>query len=142
MSKQYTHRLEWMSDDQWECYQMLADIFYGFHHVHGGLHPWGDGIALNASYGSNKFATFDFNALTRTVLMAHDRMIRFAIEPSGPGMLKLVLHKRHSREGHMYERHPTIQEAIATYRKEFEAEQTSDRDPDTADLKFDGGSGC
>lgn len=108
------YREEWMSDDQWECYKMLADIFLGFHHITGKLHNYGRGIALNTRSGS--FATFDFADLTRAVIMAHDRMIRFAIEPSGPGMLKLVLHKRHKREGRMYERHPTIEQAIADLR--------------------------
>ena len=108
-------RLDWMSDDQWECYEMLGDLFLGFHHVTGRLHEWGTGIKLNTtSVGS--FATFDFDSLTRTVVMAHDRMIRVEICPSGPGMLSLVLFKRHTREGPMHQRHPTIEEAISVIR--------------------------
>ena len=107
-------RKDWMTDDQWECYQMLADLFYGFQHITGKLHNFGEGIALNTY--SNNFATFDYNQLTRAVLMAHDRMIRFSIEPSGPGMLKLVLFKRHKREGSMFERHPTMEQAINDFR--------------------------
>lgn len=110
------NRLDWMTDDQWECYQMLADIFLGFHHIYGKLHEWGSGIKLNTSYTSS-LATFDFDGLTRAVIMAHDRMIRMEIVPSGPGMLGIVLHKRHKREGLMSERHPTIEEAIAKNRK-------------------------
>lgn len=110
------HRKDWMTDDQWECYQMLADLFLGFHHIHGKIHEWGKGIKLNCTCVNN-FATFDFDGLTRAVLMAHDRMIRFEIEPSGPRMLGLVLHKRHSREGSMYERHPTIEEAIERFNR-------------------------
>lgn len=110
------HRKDWMSDDQWECWQMIRDLFFGFHHVHGKLHEWGYGIALNTSQ-TGSFATFDFDGLTRAVLMAHDRMIRFSIEPSGPGMLKLVLHKRHKRDGYMSEKHPTIEQAIELFRK-------------------------
>ncbi len=108
------YREDWMSDDQYECYKMLGDLFLGFHHVTGKLHKSGTGIALNTT--RSVFATFDFAYLTRAVIMAHDRMIRFAIEPSGPGMLKLVLHKRHKREGRMHERHPTIEEAIIDFR--------------------------
>lgn len=109
------YREKWMSDAQYECWEMLADLFGGFHHLHGKVHEWGDGIKFNSSTAGNKFATYDFNTLTTAVIMAHDRCIRFAIEPSGPGLLALVLHKRPYREGHKFERHPEIQEAIDTY---------------------------
>ena len=109
------YRKDWMTDDQWECYQMLADLFLGFHHIHGKLHEWGTGIRLNTTQVGS-FATFDFDALTRAVVMAHDRMNRVEIAPSGPGMLGIVLHKRHKREGSMSERHPTIENAIARIR--------------------------
>jgi hypothetical protein len=105
-----------MTDDQWECWQMIADLYFGFHHVIGKLHEWGHGIAFNTRQ-TGSFATFDFDGLTRAVLMAHERMIRFSIEPSGPGMLKLVLHKRHKRDGSMTERHPTIEGAIERFSK-------------------------
>jgi hypothetical protein len=109
------HRKEWMTDDQWECYQLLADIFLGFHHIHGKLHKWGSGIKLNCTCVSH-FASFDFDGLTRAVIMAHDRCIRFEVCPSGPGMLGIVLHKRHCRDGRIDEKHPTIEEAIKKLR--------------------------
>lgn len=114
--KDEPYRLDWMTDDQYECYEMLADLFLGHHHVTGKLHEWGTGIRLNTSQ-TGSMASFDFAGLTRAVIMAHDRMIRLSIEPSGPGMLGLVLHKRHKREGSMSERHPTIEEAIERFRK-------------------------
>lgn len=46
----------------------------------------------------------------------HYRMIRFEIAPSGPGMLKLFFHKRHKREGRMYERHPTLEDHVTAIR--------------------------
>ena len=108
-------RLDWMSDDQWECYEMLGNLFLGFHHVTGRLHECGTGIKLNTTRVGS-FATFDFDGLTRAVVMAHDRMIRLEICPSGPGMLGITLFKRHAREGRMHERHPTIEDAIKTIR--------------------------
>jgi hypothetical protein len=114
-NKEQPYREDWMSDDQYECYEMLADLFLGWHHIHGKLHEWGRGIKLNCKHLGN-FATTDYDGLTRAVIMAHDRMIRFEIEPSGPRMLGLVLFKRHSREGSMSERHPTIEEAIKRQR--------------------------
>lgn len=105
----------WMTDDQFEGFLFLCDLFYGAHHILGNVKPCGRGIEINSR--NSGFSTFDFNGLTRAVVMAHDRMIRFEIEPSGPGMLKLCLHKRHTREGRMDERHPTIEEAIDSIRK-------------------------
>lgn len=34
------------------------------------------------------------------------------IVPSGPGMLKILLHRRHSRVGRMHERHPRLKEVL------------------------------
>ena len=118
MEEKQPYRKDWMTDDQYECYEFLADLFCGWHHIHGKLHDWGNGIKLNTSQ-TGSFATFDFNALTKAVLMAHDLMIRFEITPSGPRMLGLILHKRHAREGMMHERHPSIEEAIESYRKHY-----------------------
>lgn len=114
------YRKDWMSDDQWECAEMLADLFFGWHHVQGEIKQLGSGIKLNTS-ASNWAATFDYDGLTRAVVMAHDRMIRFEFRPSGSRLMQLVLHKRHTREGAMHERHPTLEEAIVAARKRHPA---------------------
>lgn len=106
---------KWMNDEQWECFEMLCDLCRGAHHIGGKVKPWGKGIAVNIRYGFNA-ATYDFSGLTEAVIMAHDRCIRFEIEPSGPGMLRLVFHKRDGREGEMWQRHPTLEQAIANLR--------------------------
>lgn len=95
---------------------MLCDICCGSHHIGGTVKEWGSGIAINITYGFSA-ATFDFDGLTRAVLMAHERCIRFEIAPSGPRMLKLIFHKRHTRDGCMSKRHPTIEQAINTFRR-------------------------
>lgn len=106
-------RYPWMTDEQFECFLMLCDIFGGAHHIYSEVKPYGQGIVVNERHF--RASTFDFNGLTKAVVMAHDRCIRFEIEPSGPGMLKLVLHKR-KREGQMYERHPTMEDHIRSIR--------------------------
>jgi len=103
------YRADWMSDNQWECVLMLADLQKGFHHIGGKIKPCGRGIQCCLS--NLRAATYDFDGLTRLVILAHDRCIRAEIEPGGPGRLKVVLHKR-QRDGVMHERHPTIQQAI------------------------------
>ena len=109
------YRKSWMNDDQWSCAKFVADLFYGFHHVMGEFKPCGSGIEVSVSNG-NWAATYDFDGLTRAVIMAHDQMVRFEIAPSGPRMLKLRLFQRHKREGRMSERHPTIEDAILSFR--------------------------
>lgn len=104
----------WMTDDQFECYLMLCDLHFGSHHLPGKVKPCGSGVEMNGH--SMSLSTFDFDYLTRAVIMAHDRCIRFCVDPSGPGMLKVQLHKREGREGRMYERHPTMEQAIEDFR--------------------------
>ena len=115
MSDQFVqhYRAEWMSDDQWKCALMLADIFGGFHHVYNPIKPFGYGIETNV-HGS--LPTFDSDTLTRAVILAHDRIVRFEVRSSGPGMVRLCLWKRHKRDGSMFERHPTMEQALAAYR--------------------------
>ncbi|WHI52684.1 hypothetical protein P3339_07970 [Microbulbifer sp. MLAF003] len=116
MSDFWRERYSWMSEGQWKCFEMLCDLFGGAHHLSSKVKPHGSGIEINEN-AFGRFATFDFDHLTRGVVMAHDRAIRFAIEPSGPGLLKLILHFRGCRTGRMYQRHPTMEEAIETVRK-------------------------
>lgn len=119
MSKTYEefYREDWMTNVQWECASFIADLFGGFNHVFGKWHAVQNGVYLNSTNGCNRFATFDFDKLTRAVVLAHDRCIRFAIEPSGPGMLQLWATKRKGREGRMSERHPTLEQAIELIRR-------------------------
>jgi hypothetical protein len=109
------YRADWMSDGQWACWQMVADIFGGFHHVGSKPKPFGRGICVNVRHGC--WSTFDYTDLTRAVFLAHDRAIRFEIIPSGPGMLGISLHYRGQREGSMMERHPTLEQVVAEWRK-------------------------
>ena len=100
-----------MNEDQIYCYDMLCDLFKGEQRIIGKVKPSGstNGIMINTT--SSMWATFDYDGLTRAVVMAHDRAIRFEIQSSGPNMLKLLLHRR-GKKGAMYERHPTMQEAL------------------------------
>ena len=108
------HREDWMSEDQWMCSLFLSQLFHGFHHISGTPKEHGSGIELNTR--EYRLATFDYSYLTRLVLMSHEWGVRVCINGSGPGMIKIILHKRHSRDGRLYERHPTIEQAIEDYR--------------------------
>jgi len=114
MTNEERYREDWMTDDQWECANMVADLQYGFHHITGKIKPCGSGIKV--SLHNLRAATFDFDGLTRLVVMAHDRCIRAEITPSSPCRLGLLLHKRKGRDGAMHNRHPDLETAIAATR--------------------------
>lgn len=101
-----------MTADQQACFDLLAEVFGGAHHVPKAV-EWGYGIKVNV--GSGRLATFDFNFLTRLVVLAHDRCIRAEICQGGPRMVGVALWKR-QREGGMNQRHPTLEDAVASIR--------------------------
>ena len=109
-----SRREDWMTEAQWEAAQFVAAVYRGFHHVHGKFKPAGRGIEVNVFAG---ISTYDFDILTRAVVMAHDKCMRLEVASSGPNKLKLYVHKR-QREGSMFERHPTLEDAAASIRAE------------------------
>lgn len=106
-----------LSPDQLECWKLVCDLVHGEHHAPDRIAEWGKGIKV--SLGSSQFATFDFDYLSRLVFMAHDRCIRVELLPSGPGRIGVALWKRHTRDGAIHERHPTLRDAIGTYRRHY-----------------------
>lgn len=103
-----------MTEAQRACFDLLCDVFHGEHHAPERIYAFGRGIKCNAE--SHRLSTFDFDYLTRLVVLAHDACVRVEIVSSGPGRIGLVLHKRAGRTGSSYERHPTIEEAIERVR--------------------------
>lgn len=104
------YKLDWMTEDQWLCYLFLDRLFRGFHHVPTTPKPHGKGIEIN--FRSYQMATYDYDYLTKLVIMSHNWGVRVCINGSAPGMIKMTLHKRHKREGGMSERMPEISEMI------------------------------
>lgn len=109
-----SYRLDWMSDDQWLLYLFLNRFFKGFHHIPREPKPFGRGIEIN--FKPHCMANFDYDDLTKLVIMSHNWGVRVEIKGSGFGMIKLCLWKRHSREGDMYERIPTIDQMVEKYK--------------------------
>jgi hypothetical protein len=109
-----------------EISDLLGDVFAGIYHLnHTSLFKvdWANDTWIE--FVLNKtIATFDNNELTRLVILCHDRLIRCSIEGAAPGYLRLVFHKRKSRTGHLYDRHPTIEQATEYTRRIFNG-QTS-----------------
>lgn len=115
---EFSYHPDWMTDDNKECHQLLADLFGGFNHLTGKVTRFGHGIQYNTH---RDLGTYDFNELTRLVVMAHDRCIRASICGSGPGLVKIVLNKRTHAENDgslsMWEWHPKLEHHIAAIRK-------------------------
>lgn len=103
-----------MTEAQRACFDLLCDVFHGEHHAPERIYAFGRGIKCNAE--SHRLSTFDFDYLTRLVVLAHDACVRVEIVSSGPGRIGLVLHKRAGRTGSSYDRHPTMEEAIERVR--------------------------
>jgi hypothetical protein len=95
--------------------RVLAAAFRGIHHVPG----WprrkecGEGVSIIKLAG---LATFDWDELTRLVIAAHDECVRVEILPASPRDLKILLHTRVRDAESSYERHPTMEEAVARLR--------------------------
>ena len=103
-----------MTKAQRACFDLLCEVFHGEHHAPERIYAFGRGIKCNAE--SHRLSTFDFDYLTRLVVLAHDACVRVEIVSSGPGRIGMVLHKRAGRTGSSYDRHPTMEEAIERVR--------------------------
>lgn len=78
------------TEDQKYCIEVLALWTHGHHHLPV-VHPFGDGVYIN---GSGDLSTFDFDKLTYLVLLAHRYAVRIEIAPSGPGLVRVIAHRR------------------------------------------------
>ena len=110
-----------------DAVRFFSDLFCGQHHIpapgHEGEHgvrEWGLGWYVNAHAGAG-FATYDFDKLTRFVLLCHDRCVRGEIAPAGPVRIRLMIHQRERGTGSIMSQHPTIEEAVERWRKHHPA---------------------
>ncbi len=105
------------------AHAFFAEFFCGAHHIpRGGLKPFGFGWAVNCD---KSLSTFDFDELTRLVLLAHDRAIRVQVSPVNFRYLQIAIHYRGKRDGSVYERHPTIETALEVHRRYHPSPETT-----------------
>jgi hypothetical protein len=76
----------------------------------------GHGICIVMRAG-NGLSTWDFDGMTRLVIGAHDECIRVDVEARSRGYFAIYMHPRR-RAGGMSVRHPTIETAVADYRRD------------------------
>ena len=97
-----------------QAIDFFSEFYNGEHHIPG-YKPKQEGFGWSVKHNRGDMATYDFNQLTRLVLMAHDKCIRVGIEAIRNGIIKITIWQR-VREGSMYERHPTIDDAIKAFK--------------------------
>lgn len=107
----YRKTYPWMTDDHWRCACLIAEVFRGFHHLNE-FKQRSDGVSVNIT--QNDLATYDFSELTQLVILAHDRCIRVSIATAG--MRLQIRAWPRVRDGNMFDRHPTMEQAIAKFR--------------------------
>ena len=96
-----------------EATEFFSEFYSGEHHIPGKVKEFGYGWQVNHDRGD--LATYDYNQLTRLVFMAHEKCIRVSIMASSPRHIKIAIWKR-QREGGMSERHPTLEQAINSWK--------------------------
>ena len=94
-------------DDKAE--RFVGDVFGGVHRVIKFERKSNHWLCVPHS----SLSTWDDDKLTRIVIASHKYGIRAEVDNHGMRGVKILLHNRVSREGSMYKRHPTIQQAIA-----------------------------
>lgn len=109
-----SYREDWMNDNQWLLCLFLCRLFRGFHHIPAKIKSAGRGVEIN--FRCHSFASFDFDDLTKLVVMSHNWGVRSNICGSGPAMVKLQLWKRHLRAGDISLRHPTIEQSVEKFK--------------------------
>lgn len=117
---------EEMSELGCKVADMLGDLFQGIYHLDDDklkAVDWASNHHIEFALGWTALSTYDNSLLTHLVLMAHQRAIRVQISPRSNKYLSMVFHSRKSGMEHeWHERHPTIEEAIAAFNKNFPVE--------------------
>lgn len=94
--------------------------------------PFLGGRAVEIVARSNRLSTFDFDGLTKLVLLSHEARIRFEISIHTWSYFKLAFSQR-SAAGGMSQRHPNIDEAVAALRAWLPADHAVIFRPEDAD---------
>lgn len=112
--REYSDRAEWMTDDQWRCAELIAEVFGGFHHLNA-FKDCANGVRVILH--QNDLSTWDWSHLTHLVVLAHLRSIRVSIGTAGM-RLEVRAHPRDPAATSMMLRHPGLREAIARFAPE------------------------
>jgi hypothetical protein len=95
---------------------LVGDLVDGIYHYGEWLSAdWGNDRHIALRW-SRDIATFDNSLLTKLVFLAHDRALRVEINPKSNKNIELVFHARSHTATRMWERHPTLEQAVEKHR--------------------------
>lgn len=101
---------------------LLGDLFSGLYHLDGAEKvDWANGHHIEVRIAHKEWGSFDSNLLTKLVFLAHDRCLRVSMNPRSHYALTLLFHQR-QRDGGVWERHPTIEQALTMHREYYPIE--------------------
>ena len=100
-----------LTKDQRFCADMLAEWAGGYPHLPK-IKLCGQGVETNF-YGD--LSTFDYDRLTRLVLLAHRDFVRIQLKSSGPGLVKIMAHRRRPKQDDdcIWDYHPSLDDLIS-----------------------------
>lgn len=120
---------------------ILGDCFAGIYHLDQGALSrveWSNEHYIEFVY-YGELATWDFNYLTRLVLLAHQRHVRIGVEGCGPKLMRFIFHPRlPAGQGGTFDSHPTIEKQIEYFNRDMAQEKGSNAHPTIAPEKQDG----
>jgi hypothetical protein len=97
-----------------QALKFFSDFYDGEHHIPKPLKRFGStGWCVHHDRG--ELATFDYNELTRLVVMAHDSCIRVGVEAIRNNILRIAIWKRET-SGSFSERHPQLEDHVKEIR--------------------------
>jgi hypothetical protein len=99
---------------------VLGQVYGGIYHIQSEVsHPRAEWEHPNrieiCTYGD--LSTYDFDILTKLVVLCHDNAIRLTVAPASNKFLRLIFFKRVRVSEHWSERHPTLEDAAAGIRE-------------------------
>lgn len=101
----------------------LLDEWQGLHHFDDApmkkvdwSNPLFIQMTLDHRTSPGQLSTYDFSNLTSLVFLAHDHCIRVDLQPCNSTHFRVMFHPR-QREGSAPQRHPSLEDAVASWRK-------------------------
>jgi hypothetical protein len=113
---------------------LLNAVWDGIYHLPDSVvhkTDWTDNYYIAVVVPDHGLATWDFNYLTKLVVLCHDAGLRMQIGTCNPRNLRLSFHQRKTRKGSTMERHPTMEEATRIIRDVYTNFESEHRLPDS-----------
>lgn len=119
LKPEYVGRDE-LSDFEKRVADLLGEWQRGIYHISDEVEKgeWSARM-VEIRYGGT-LSTFDFDELTRLVFLAHDLCIRVEISPRANRYFTMRFHPRKrgaAGDASMFERHPTLEQAVEAWRQ-------------------------